>query len=74
MRTAVLAGLLLLALQGWLAVDYFAAAEGVIFRWTAVLPIISAILDFMAARCIFRDQLLVESITRLRSKKKNHKI
>lgn len=74
MRTAVLAGLLLLALQGWLAVDYFAAAEGVIFRWTAVLPIIAAILDFMAARCIFRDQLLVESITRLRSKKKNHKI
>ncbi len=47
MRTAVLAGLLLLALQGWLAVDYFAAAEGVIFRWTAVLPIIAAILDFI---------------------------
>ena len=74
MRTAVLAGLLLLALQGWLAVDYFTAADGVIFRWTAVFPIVAAILDFMAARCILRDQLLVESISRLRSKKKNHKI
>ena len=70
MRTAVLAGLLLLALQGWLAVDYFAAAEGVIFRWTAVLPIIAAILDFMAARCIFRDQLLVESASHLRGSRR----
>ena len=74
MRTAVLAGLLLLALQGWLAVDYFFAADGVIFRWTAIFPLLAAILDFIAARLIFRDQLLVESISRLRSRKKNHKI
>ena len=74
MRTATLAGILLIALQGWIAVDYFVADEGVIFRWTAIFPIVAAILDFMAARCIFRDQLLVESISRLRSRKKNHKI
>ena len=74
MRTAVLAGLILLALQGWLAVDYFFAEEGVIFKWTAVFPLLAVILDFMAARQIFRDQLLVESISRLRSRKKNHKI
>ena len=74
MRTAVLAGLLLLALQGWLAFDYFTAGEGVIFKWTAVFPILAAILDFMAARCILRDQLLVESISHLRSRKKNHKV
>ena len=74
MRTAVLSGLLLIALQAWLAVDYFTAADGVVFKWTAVFPILAAILDFMAARNILRDQLLVESITRLRSRKKNHKI
>ena len=73
MRTAVLAGLLLLALQGWLAFDYFVADDGVVFRWTAILPVIAAILDFISARLIFRDQLLVESITRLRSRKKNRK-
>ena len=73
MRTAVLAGILLLALQGWIAFDYFVAEDGVLFRWTAVFPIIAAILDFMAARCIFRDQLLIESISRLRSRKKNRK-
>ena len=74
MRTAVLSGLLLIALQGWLAVDYFTAADGVVFKWTAIFPILAAILDFMAARNILRDQLLVESISRLRSRKKNHKI
>ena len=73
MRTAVLAGLLLLALQGWLAFDYFVAEDGVVFRWTAILPVIAAILDFIAARLILRDQLIVESITRLRSRKKNRK-
>ena len=74
MRTAVLSGLLLIALQAWLAVDYFTAADGVVFKWTAIFPILAAILDFMAARNILRDQLLVESISRLRSRKKNHKI
>ena len=74
MRTAVLSGLLLIALQAWLAVDYFTAADGVVFKWTAIFPVLAAILDFMAARNILRDQLLVESISRLRSRKKNHKI
>jgi len=74
MRTAVLAGLILLGLQGWLVFDYLTAADGVIFRWTAVLPILAAILDFISARLILRDQLLVESISHLRSRKKNKKI
>ncbi len=73
MRTAVLAGILLVALQAWLAVDYFSADSSMIFRWTAIFPLVAAICDFLAARYILRDQLLVESITRLRSSKKNRK-
>ena len=73
MRTAILAGILLVALQAWLAVDYFATSGSLIFKWTAIFPLIAAICDFLAARYIFRDQLLVESSTRLRSRKKNHK-
>ena len=69
MRTAVLAGLVLLGLQGWLVFDYLVAPDGVLFSWTAIFPLIAAILDFMAARRIFRDQLLVESASRLRSRK-----
>ncbi len=74
MRTATLAGILLVALQAWLAVDYFAAADQVIFKWTAVLPLVAAILDFISARLILRDQLVVESISHLRSRKKNRKL
>ena len=70
MRTAVLAGLVLLGLQCWLAIDYFAAADGVVFKWTAIFPLLASILDFISARLILRDQLLVESVSRLRSAKK----
>ena len=70
MRTAVLSALILLGLQGWLVFDYMTAADGVLFRWTAILPLLAAILDFMAARRILRDQLLVESISHLRSRKR----
>ena len=67
MRTAILAALVTLALQAWLAVDYFTAAEGLVFRVTAIFPIVAVILDLLAARKIYADQLLVESMSRLRS-------
>lgn len=74
MRTAVLSAILMIALQAWIGVDYFTADKELIFKFTAVFPIVAAILNFIAARFILRDQLLVESISHLRSRKKNHKI
>lgn len=70
MRTAILAALVTLALQAWLAVDYFTAAEGVVFRVTAIFPIVAVILNLLAARKIYADQLLVESTSRLRSSRR----
>lgn len=74
MRTAVLAAILMIALQAWIGVDYFTADKEWIFKFTAVFPLVAAILNFIAARLILRDQLLVESVSHLRSRKKNHKI
>lgn len=74
MRTAVLSAILMVALQAWIGVDYFMAGKEWIFKFTAVFPLAAAILNFIAARYILRDQLLVESISHLRSRKKNHKI
>lgn len=74
MRTAVLSAILMIALQAWIGVDYFTADKELIFRFTAVFPLVAAILNFIAARLILRDQLLVESVLHLRSRKKNHKI
>ncbi len=74
MRTAVLAAILMIALQAWIGVDYFTADKEWIFKFTAVFPLVAAILNFIAARYILRDQLLVESVSHLRSRKKNHKV
>ena len=74
MRTAVLSAFLMIALQAWIGVDYFTADKEWIFKFTAVFPLVAAILNFIAARLILRDQLLVESVSHLRSRKKNHKI
>ena len=74
MRTAVLSAILMIALQTWIGVDYFTADKEWIFKFTAVFPLVAAILNFIAARYILRDQLLVESVPHLRSRQKNHKI
>ena len=74
MRTAVLSAILMIALQVWIGVDYLTADKEWIFKFTAVFPLVAAILNFIAARYILRDQLLVESVSHLRSRKKNHKI
>ena len=74
MRTAVLSAILMIALQAWIGVDYFTADKEWIFKFTAVFPLVASILNFIAARYILRDQLLVESVSHLRSRKKNHKL
>ena len=70
MRTAVLAALILVALQAWLAVDFFTADKVQVFRWTAIFPLVAALLDIWAARAILRDQLLVESLSSLRKRRR----
>jgi hypothetical protein len=73
MRTAVLAAIITLALQAWIAVDYFTADDSLIFRLTAVFPIVAIIFDLLAARGIASDIMVVESFNHLRTKKKNRK-
>lgn len=73
MRTAVLAAIITLALQAWIAVDYFTAEDSLVFRLTAVFPIVAIICDLLAARGIASDIMVVESFNHLRTKKKNRK-
>jgi peptidoglycan/LPS O-acetylase OafA/YrhL len=72
MRTAVIAGLLLVGLQIWMAVVYFGAEDKSVYNITTVFPIVAAILDFLAARNILSDEILVQSSSRLRSNRKKH--
>lgn len=72
-RTTVLAALLTLALQAWLVVDFFVTGNEPLFHVAALFPIVAVILDVMAARGIWADELMVRSASRLRSsKRKKH--
>ena len=73
MRTAVLAALITLALQAWIAVDYFTADSSLVFRLTAVFPIVAVIFALLAARGIASDIMVAESVNHLRTRKKNRK-
>lgn len=73
MRTAVLSALITVALQAWIAVDFFASYHDVIFRVPAVFPTVSIILNILAARNIMADELMVRSASRLRSAKRGKK-
>lgn len=70
MRLSSLAGIMLLGLQIWMAVSYLTADPRPLLNMTAVFPIVAAILDFLAARAILKDELLVRSASRLRSSKR----
>lgn len=70
MRTAILSALITIALQVWLAVDYFTADECIIFRFTAIFPLVAVIFDVLAARNILADEMMVRSASRLRSARK----
>ena len=78
-RTAVLSALVTLGLQIWIAIEFFVNlhaatdAHRIIYKVNAVFPLVSIILDLIAARGILADQLLVESTYRLRTDKKNRK-
>lgn len=73
MRTAVLAAIITLAFQAWLVVDYLATRGEVVFRYTAIFPLVAFILDLLATRGIASDILVAESVNHLRTKKKNRK-
>lgn len=72
MRLAVLSGIIALGMQIWLGWMYF-SFEGAVFRWSAVLPLVIAICNFLAARGCFQDQLVVESAYRVRERRKRKK-
>ena len=69
-RTATLSSLIALALQIWLAVDFF-SVKGQVFHITAIFPLVSIITNILAIRGIYADELMVRSADRLRSAKRS---
>lgn len=70
LRLSVLGGIAAIGTQAWLAYMYFTAPDEMVFRFSAIFPLICAILDFLAARGAFMDQMMVESAYRIREAKR----
>ena len=73
MRTASLAAIILVGLQIWLVVDFIKTHNDPMFKVTAIFPVVASILDFLAARSILADEMLVRSADRLRASKRKKK-
>ena len=70
MPYVVLLAIITLALQVWLAVDFFTTGNDPVFHVTAVFPVVAVILDVLAFRNIMADELMVRSSDRLRAAKR----
>lgn len=72
-RVCVIAGLLAIGFQIWLAIDFIANRESMIFSITALFPMAAAFLDFISAKRSMVDEMTVQAVKSARKarKKKN---
>lgn len=73
MRVAMVAALILLALQIWIIVDVVRGWNEMVFSVTALFPLVAMVLDILAARNIMLDEAMVQSASRLRASKRRRK-
>ena len=72
-RVSVIAGLLAIGFQIWLAIDFFINRNDMIFNVTALFPLAAAALDFMAAKRSMVDEMTVQSVKSVRKARKKRK-
>ena len=72
-RVSVIAGLLALGFQIWIAIDFFMNRNAMVFSVTALFPLAAAALDFMAAKRSMVDELTVQSVKTARKARKKRK-
>ena len=67
-RVSIIAGLLSLGFQIWLAVDMVSNFSSMTFSMTALFPLAAAFLDFIAARQSMVDEMTIQAVRKLKSK------
>ena len=70
---SVIAGLLAIGFQIWLAIDFFINRNAMVFNVTALFPLAAAALDFMAAKRSMVDEMTVQSVKSARKARKKRK-
>jgi hypothetical protein len=72
-RVCIIAGLLAIGFQIWLAIDFFRFMGQMTFSVTMLFPLAAAFLDFIAARASLVDEMTVQSIKAIKTKRRNRK-
>ena len=72
-RVSVIAGLLAIGFQIWLAIDFFINRNAMVFNVTALFPLAAAALDFMAAKRSMVDEMTVQSVKSARKARTKRK-
>ena len=70
-RVSVIAGLLALGFQAWIAIDVLQNMKDMTFSFTAIFPLAAAVLDFMSAKRSMVDELTVQTVRQSRKIRKN---
>ena len=69
-RVSMIAALMAVGFQIWLAVDFIRFHDQMIFSFTALFPLAAAILDFMAAKRSLEDEMTVTAVRSVRSSRR----
>ena len=69
-RVSMIAALMAVGFQIWLAVDFIRFHDQMTFSFTALFPLAAAILDFMAAKRSMVDEMTVTAVRSVRSSRR----
>lgn len=72
-RVCMLTALMLIGFQIWLGVDFFRFHNEMVFSFTMIFPLVSAILNIMAARSALVDAMTMQAVKTTKKVRKNRK-
>ena len=70
-RVCMLTALMLIGFQIWLGVDFFRFHNEMVFSFTMIFPLVSAILNIMAARSALVDAMTMQAVKTTKKIRKN---
>lgn len=72
-RVCMLTALMLIGFQIWLGIDFLRYHKEIVFSFTMVFPIVSSILNIMAARSALVDAMTMQAVKTTRKIRKNRR-
>ena len=69
-RVSMIAALMAIGFQIWIAVDFIRFHDEMTFSFTALFPLTAAILDFMAAKRSLVDEMTISAVRSVKSSRR----